>query len=192
MNKLIFIFLAIFNVSAWADEVVVNDLEVRKSIIKNGRVWQRPAWMDESFQFSPQFDIKTGPELTGNLKLLKEKEVLCQTSEEDQTRTFGGKTSKFFCQLMGPSASGEIELKFKDKTKQKRELIKVKYHPPNDLNNEVYGEVLGSRLLWALGFGADRMYPVEKVRCYGCSADPFEKRFVDSSTLQTPREFNFV
>jgi hypothetical protein len=35
--------------------------------------------------------------------------------------------------------------------------------------------VLASRLLWALGFGADRLYPV-KVTCRGCSADPWEKR----------------
>ena len=30
-----------------------------------------------------------------------------------------------------------------------------------------YGEVLSTRLLWALGFGADRMYPV-RVVCKGC------------------------
>ena len=34
-------------------------------------------------------------------------------------------------------------------------------------NGEVYGEVAATRLLWALGFGADRMYPV-KVICRGC------------------------
>jgi hypothetical protein len=35
--------------------------------------------------------------------------------------------------------------------------LKVKY---GGTNGEVYGEVLSTRLLWALGFGADRMYPV--------------------------------
>jgi hypothetical protein len=34
-------------------------------------------------------------------------------------------------------------------------------------NGEVYGEILGSRLLWALGFGADRMYAVNVI-CDGC------------------------
>jgi membrane-associated phospholipid phosphatase len=42
--------------------------------------------------------------------------------------------------------------------------VKVKYG--ND-NGEVYGEVVATRLLWALGFGADRMYPV-RVLCRGC------------------------
>ncbi len=42
--------------------------------------------------------------------------------------------------------------------------VKVKF---GGSNGEVYGEVLATRLLWALGFGADRMYPVNVV-CRGC------------------------
>jgi hypothetical protein len=42
--------------------------------------------------------------------------------------------------------------------------LKVKY---GGANAEVYGEVLATRLLWALGFGADRMYSV-RVICKGC------------------------
>ena len=42
-------------------------------------------------------------------------------------------------------------------------------------NGEVEGAVLASRLLWALGFGADRVYPVS-VACRGCSSDPFNER----------------
>ena len=44
--------------------------------------------------------------------------------------------------------------------------LKVKY---GGTNGEVYGEVMSSRLLWALGFGADRMYSV-RVICQGCPA----------------------
>jgi hypothetical protein len=42
--------------------------------------------------------------------------------------------------------------------------LKIKY---GGTNGEVYGEVAASRLLWALGFGADRMYSV-RVVCRGC------------------------
>jgi hypothetical protein len=42
--------------------------------------------------------------------------------------------------------------------------VKVKY---GGANGEVYGEVAASRLLWALGFGADRMYSV-RVICRRC------------------------
>jgi hypothetical protein len=42
--------------------------------------------------------------------------------------------------------------------------LKVKY---DSTNGEVYGEIAASRLLWALGFGADHMYAV-RVVCRGC------------------------
>ena len=44
------------------------------------------------------------------------------------------------------------------------EELKVKY---GGNNAEVYAEVAATRLLWALGFGADVMYPV-RVICEGC------------------------
>lgn len=44
------------------------------------------------------------------------------------------------------------------------EEVKVKY---GGTNGEVYGEVAATRLLWALGFGADHMYSV-RVVCRGC------------------------
>ncbi len=46
--------------------------------------------------------------------------------------------------------------------------VKIKYGTENA---EVYGEVAASRLLWALGFGADRWYPVT-VTCHRCPDDP--------------------
>ena len=45
--------------------------------------------------------------------------------------------------------------------------VKVKF---GGTNGEVYGEVAATRLLWALGFGADWMYPV-RVVCRRCPAD---------------------
>ncbi len=61
-----------------------------------------------------------------------------------------GASPKFSCEL----TSGDV--------------VKVKYGADN---SEVYGVVAASRLLWALGFGADRWYPV-RVTCHGCPADP--------------------
>jgi hypothetical protein len=52
------------------------------------------------------------------------------------------------------------------------DVVKVRY---GEENGKVQGAVLASRLLWALGFGADRLYPV-RVTCRGCSADPWEER----------------
>src|SRR5258708_4251505 len=52
------------------------------------------------------------------------------------------------------------------------DIVKVRYGSDN---GKVQGSVLSSRLLWALGFGADRLYPV-RVTCRGCSTDPWTQR----------------
>jgi hypothetical protein len=50
--------------------------------------------------------------------------------------------------------------------------VKVKF---GSGNGEVYAEVAATRLLWALGFGADRMYPV-RVLCRGCPIRRWRER----------------
>jgi hypothetical protein len=64
----------------------------------------------------------------------------------------GGTTPKFHCEL----PDGRI--------------LKVKYGAANP---EPRAEVAATRLMEALGFGADRMYVVRKLRCAGCPLLPF-------------------
>src|SRR5688572_29923591 len=52
------------------------------------------------------------------------------------------------------------------------EKIKVKY----GWTQEIMSETAASRLLHALGFGADRVSRVDTVRCYGCPIQPFHTR----------------
>ena len=61
-------------------------------------------------------------------------------------KKFSGSSPKFACVI---GEDDEVKVKFGGK------------------NGEVYGEVLATRLLWALGFPADRMYPVNVI-CKGC------------------------
>lgn len=49
------------------------------------------------------------------------------------------------------------------------QVVKVKYGG----SAEIHAELAASRLLAALGFGADRMYLVPRVRCFGCPVSPF-------------------
>jgi hypothetical protein len=65
-----------------------------------------------------------------------------------------GTTPKFDCEL--PSG----------------EKIKVKY----GWTKEIPSEIAASRLLYALGFGADHVSSVQTVRCYGCPFQPFHTR----------------
>ena len=69
------------------------------------------------------------------------------------------------------------------------EKIKVKY----GWTQEIPSETAATRLLHALGFGADRVSRVETVRCYGCPFQPFHTRAllemlnVDGILRQTDR-----
>jgi hypothetical protein len=77
----------------------------------------------------------------------------------------GGTTPKFYCDL--PSG----------------ERLKIKY---GSANPELHAEVAASRLLAALGFGADRMFIVRRVRCAGCPRFPFQSsRCLDRVGLQS-------
>lgn len=61
----------------------------------------------------------------------------------------------------------------------KKDVVKVKY---GEKNGEVYAEVAASRLLWALGFQADVMYPT-RVTCLNCPEDPFAASTVNWPTF---------
>ncbi|HUR33845.1 MAG TPA: hypothetical protein VM032_08615 [Vicinamibacterales bacterium] len=67
-----------------------------------------------------------------------------------------GTTPKFSCVL----ADGDV--------------VKVKY----GTTSEIPAEIAASRLLSVLGFGADDMFLVPRVRCYGCPRRPFELSWV--------------
>ena len=97
-----------------------------------------------------EMDIRTGPASSDEFR--PDELVTCDyvpTKPEGSSR-------KFNCKLV----NGDV--------------VKVRYGADN---GEVVGSVLATRLLWALGFGADRAYPV-RVICNGCSKDPFNNREV--------------
>jgi hypothetical protein len=85
-------------------------------------------------------DLRVGPGGPGAFALGAT--VSCDYKDEK----LAGRSPKFVCAL---APDDEVKVKF------------------GGTNGEVYAEVAASRLLWALGFGADRMYPVHVV-CRGC------------------------
>jgi hypothetical protein len=88
-------------------------------------------------------DLKTGP--LGSGAFAFRETVTCKYLD----KKLSGLSPKFAC-LIGED--DEVKVKF------------------GGNNGEVYGEVLATRLLWALGFPADRMYPVNVI-CKGCPAE---------------------
>jgi hypothetical protein len=103
-------------------------------------------------------DLGTGP--GGSGAFAPGATVDCRFVDKDMS----GSTPKFTCRL--PSGRD----------------IKVKYGRDN---GEVYAEVAASRILWALGFTADAMYPV-RVRCHGCEGGTpdGDARLFDPATIE--------
>jgi hypothetical protein len=93
-------------------------------------------------------DLLNGP--PGRLPIHLDDEVSCTFVPKQMN----GWTEKFSCRL----DDGKV--------------VKVKYNGPSAYK-EVFGEVLGTRLFWALGFYADRMIPVH-LTCRDCPEHPWE------------------
>ena len=94
-----------------------------------------------------QADLKQNPGGTGAFR--DSDEVECRLV----IKGMGGTTPKFDCELPGA------------------DVVRVKYGRGNP---ELHSEVASTRLLAALGFGADRIFVVRKVRCAGCTSLPFQ------------------
>lgn len=95
-----------------------------------------------------QLDLRAGPDVPG--AFAPDGLVECDFVPSPRS----GSSKKFECRV----ADGRV--------------VKIRYGADNP---EVEGSILATRLLWALGFGADIATPVRLV-CHGCSADPWNDR----------------
>ncbi|HVM92293.1 MAG TPA: hypothetical protein VMT67_05735 [Terriglobales bacterium] len=78
----------------------------------------------------------------------------------------GGKTPKFACKITRvESTNGEVQTLTAD---MDEEPVKVKFGADD---NEVYAEIVATRLMWALGYYADSWFPV-RVECHNCPENP--------------------
>lgn len=93
-----------------------------------------------------QINLRDSPAGTGAFAV--DAEIACRFKIQD----VNGLTPKFYCEL----PDGDV--------------LKIKY---GSGNAELPGEVAATRLLSALGFGADRMYIVKRIRCAGCPRYPY-------------------
>ncbi len=120
---------------------------------------ERRALLDRAEIWRPvdtaKLDLLAGPRVADGFTL--DATVPCTFAYPDEP--LSGATPKFDCELAP------------------KDVVKVKYGLKN---GEVFAEVAASRLFWALGFLADRMYPV-KVTCLNCPPDPHRASTVDWS-----------
>jgi hypothetical protein len=85
-------------------------------------------------------NLMVGPQGPGSFR--RNETIICDYLD----KKLGGMSPKFACRR---GEDDELKVKF------------------GGTNGEVYAELLTTRLLWALGFGADAMYPVNVI-CRGC------------------------
>lgn len=159
------------SVSAMASDLVVSKAE-RENIMKGAVVWENPGNISS-------MDMLQGPGKKFDLN----QDVTCKFYDGLYTKLAGtGYTEKFWC-----AEEGKNPLK---------DNFKVKY---NTTNGEVFAEVVSSRLLWSLGFFADKAYPIS-VNCENCPDDPWSylhhvasyKRLENSSSEARDDHANYI
>jgi len=130
-----------------------NTLSEREAADRTAVISRSQVWTPTDI---PSMDLKAGPQGDGAFAF--HETVSCDYVD----KKLPGHSAKFECMIGG------------------HDKVKVKY---GGTNGEVYGEVLATRLLWALGFGADRMYPVNVI-CRGCPEE-------FGGMFRSRREFRF-
>jgi hypothetical protein len=166
------------------DEIKVSaSQQERTALVRSAEVWDKA-----EFDKLASKNLRAGvaapgmPEPGG--------EIVCKFIDPQDKNEFSGKTEKFNC---GPCELTPQELAAGKKPCTVKKKTKIKYagkgHPTREFtpqrlvewgqqdarasnSGEVASEVIGTRLMWALGFYADRMYPA-RVLCYGCPEDPW-------------------
>ncbi|RYZ65600.1 MAG: hypothetical protein EOP05_20360, partial [Proteobacteria bacterium] len=161
--------LAAFSSPANARSIAIDEA-TRLPLVKRAQVWAQPTWIDNTFNFDDLFNPATAP----------------LGSPDEQVLTKG----TIDCTYLYEAPNGPVGAnpKFKCKTTAQPSLkLKVKYGTEN---GEVRGEVLGTRLLWALGFFADRNFFLKTTNCFGCSENPVNQKQTDPNSATTPVSFS--
>jgi hypothetical protein len=129
----------------------------------------RLAAMHQAMLYSPKAvadaDIMVGPDQDKKqFQLHFNDKVICDFATPGSQ--MGGKTEKFACKITRvESTNGQVQTLTPD---MDEEPVKVKFGA-ND--NEVYAEIVATRLMWALGYYADAWFPV-RVECHNCPENP--------------------
>jgi hypothetical protein len=133
----------------------------RKQIVARSQVWDAEQH-DRLASLTPA-QIKDG--LQGDQSFTFNQAVTCRFVEPTLKNLVGGMTPKFLC------GGATTEQPCPECNVHQKEL-KVKYGDSPKANPEIYAEVMGTRLMWLLGFKADNDYPV-RVTCLNCPSDPW-------------------
>jgi hypothetical protein len=143
-------------------------------------------WDEAEFDKLASKDLVQGPDYPGAPRVGSE--IVCRFVEPRELKPEdlpGGNTPKFLCNPVEPKPADAARAPITEQMKIKYSgvgRLTTETDPKKldefrrkdaDGNGEVFAEPAATRLLWALGFYADGVYPV-KVRCYGCPENPHD------------------
>ena len=144
--------------------VQVETPEKRFRYLATAEIWADPGELTpDALRAGPPLDDGSGVEAA-----LDGRAFPCTFAQPG--KTMGGATPKFMCRT---AAGRTIRLKYSDGSKG---------------NKEVFSAVAASRLLWALGFKADPIYPVS-IDCQDCPEDPMSGKRAEGAAF-VPRDLS--
>jgi hypothetical protein len=132
------------------------EARARREAMARAQVWMPPA------EPIAERDVLVGP--AAEDELTPGPVIRCRYSQPESLSS--GITPKFFCE---DEAGESLRIKYDETGKR---VNGAPVGPVQQFNAEVYTEVAATRLLWVLGFAADRSYPVQ-VTCTDCPEEPW-------------------
>lgn len=174
-----------------ADTSTQNATAKVKGVTKDDRqryLARAQIWSEEDFNALDRKDLLAGPGGEDAFVATRNADgtatfpqITCQFVEPERVNELGGKSPKFQCGKCTGADKAGCNV---DKT------LKVKFGKGADDNGEVYAEVIATRLLWALGYKVDAVYPV-RVTCKNCPDDPWKiyKDFTPGAGARAERQY---
>jgi hypothetical protein len=161
-----------------AKSIVPVNAEARKEMLTRAVTWIGTDRQGRS--------LKEGPlQPKAHNRFSHNQDFRCKFLEPDPQDPPGGRTAKFFCV---DEKDRDFKVKYQGKgvalqngqpppvEQIRREMMTSTENgrpgAPFELNSGVFGEVLATRFLWALGFPVDSVYPV-RVTCDNCPPRPW-------------------
>ncbi len=140
--------------------IIPKSNEERSEYINLAETMLAPPGKDRSLLAGPKPDsipFKISPN--------GERQIECTFIEPKTDDALNGKSPKFDCEIRDGSKNRKLRVKYQNpKLNDGNQSIEP--------NEGIWGETLATRLLWAMGFAADAVYPA-KVICKNCPPMPW-------------------
>lgn len=155
-------FLSLFVLSSLWSFISAGKVITDKAT-RNGYISKADVWFEDEEKNIASKDMFNGPPNPYGLKTFQTLD--CDFVEPDPADPMGGTTPKFHCAFEYDGEQVEVKIKYD----QQYNSALQRWGRPNE---EVYASLVGQRLLWGMGFGADLSIPVT-VNCRNCPIEPW-------------------